>query len=141
MRSRCTSARRKDIKVEREKRKVSHSPKKKKLDARVSEKNTRAAIKAECERFLTKDVLVIVDSMNYIKGYRYELFCIARTVRTPHCVVRTSLFRFLFTPFFFFSQLYCDVPEEDRKIWNEQRENKFPTALYASPHPSPSVRS
>lgn len=25
--------------------------------------------------------------MNYIKGYRYELYCISRSVRTPHCVV------------------------------------------------------
>ena len=25
--------------------------------------------------------------MNYIKGFRYELFCIARTCKTPHCVV------------------------------------------------------
>ena len=25
--------------------------------------------------------------MNYVKGFRYELFCIARTTKTPHCVV------------------------------------------------------
>ena len=25
--------------------------------------------------------------MNYIKGYRYEIYCISRTQRTPHCTV------------------------------------------------------
>jgi protein KTI12 len=36
---------------------------------------------------LTTEKIVIVDSLNYIKGYRYELYCSARTVRTPHCAV------------------------------------------------------
>ena len=30
---------------------------------------------------------MILDSLNYIKGYRYEIYCISRTQRTPHCVV------------------------------------------------------
>lgn len=30
---------------------------------------------------------VVVDSLNYIKGFRYELYCVARSARTPHCVV------------------------------------------------------
>jgi len=51
------------------------------------EKNTRSSIKAAVERFLTRDVVVICDSLNYIKGYRYELYCIARALRTTHCVV------------------------------------------------------
>lgn len=42
------------------------------------------------ERFLTKDDIVIVDAMNYIKGFRYQLYCLARAIGTPHCVVRDS---------------------------------------------------
>jgi protein KTI12 len=49
-------------------------------------------MKAGVERFLSKDVVVILDSMNYIKGYRYELYCIARAMRTPNCVVHRHFF-------------------------------------------------
>jgi len=30
---------------------------------------------------------VILDGGNYIKGWRYQLYCEAKAVRTPHCVV------------------------------------------------------
>ncbi len=53
-----------------------------------SEKNLRASLKSSVERQLSRDVVVILDSLNYIKGYRYELYCIARALRTPHCIVR-----------------------------------------------------
>ena len=52
-----------------------------------SEKNLRALLKSTVERELSRDTIVILDSMNYIKGYRYELFCLVRTVQTSHCVV------------------------------------------------------
>jgi len=52
-----------------------------------AEKNTRGVIKAAVEREISKDTVVICDSLNYIKGYRYELFCSARAVGTPSCVV------------------------------------------------------
>jgi len=51
------------------------------------EKDVRGALKSEVDHNLTTDKIVIVDSLNYIKGYRYELYCSARTVRTPHCAV------------------------------------------------------
>eukprot|EP01089_Gocevia_fonbrunei_P000502 TRINITY_DN1051_c0_g1_i2.p1 TRINITY_DN1051_c0_g1~~TRINITY_DN1051_c0_g1_i2.p1 ORF type:complete len:277 (-),score=49.76 TRINITY_DN1051_c0_g1_i2:111-941(-) len=76
------------------------------------EKQTRGTIKAECDRFLTTDVLVIVDSLNYIKGFRYELYCIARSLRTTHCVV------------------YCTADVDTRREWNENRENKFTPELF-----------
>eukprot|EP01027_Heterolobosea_sp_BB2_P015137 GEZU01021687.1.p1 GENE.GEZU01021687.1~~GEZU01021687.1.p1 ORF type:complete len:248 (-),score=17.02 GEZU01021687.1:74-787(-) len=72
----------------------------------VSEKQTRGKIKATCDRFLTKDVIVVADSLNYIKGFRYEMFCSARAARTPHCV------------------LFCDTPVEKAKEWNAQKPEK-----------------
>lgn len=39
------------------------------------------------ERTLSKDDIVIADGMNYIKGFRYQLYCVARAISTPHCVV------------------------------------------------------
>ena len=48
---------------------------------------TRGKIKFEVEKNLLDGVIVIADSMNYIKGYRYQMFCIAREVKTTYCVV------------------------------------------------------
>ena len=39
------------------------------------------------ERALNKKDVVIADAGNYIKGFRYQLYCIARALSTPHCVV------------------------------------------------------
>jgi protein KTI12 len=30
------------------------------------------------QRALTKDTIVIVDGLNYIKGYRYQMYCVTR---------------------------------------------------------------
>lgn len=51
-----------------------------------NEKKTRGALKSACNTALNTDCYVIIDSLNYIKGYRYELYCIARSIRSPHCV-------------------------------------------------------
>jgi protein KTI12 len=54
------------------------------------EKNTRGLLKATVDRSLHKDgPVVIVDACNGIKGYRYELWCIARQVGAT--VVRRAL--------------------------------------------------
>lgn len=52
--------------------------------------SVRGALKAAIERELTKDTIVIVDSLNYIKGYRYELHCLAKYVRTTFCVLHVE---------------------------------------------------
>lgn len=52
-----------------------------------AEKGVRGALKGASDHRLNSECFVIVDSLNYIKGYRYELYCTARTFRTPHCVV------------------------------------------------------
>jgi protein KTI12 len=57
----------------------------------LEEKKIRAAMLSAVERFLSGHDLVILDAMNYIKGLRYQLFCIARSMATPHCIVRRFL--------------------------------------------------
>ena len=47
----------------------------------LDEKHTRSALKAVVTNKLTGSCCVIVDSLNYIKGYRYELYCSARSLR------------------------------------------------------------
>ena len=56
------------------------------IEAR-EEKKARGALLSAVERLLSKDDIVIADGMNYIKGFRYQLYCVARAIGTPHCVV------------------------------------------------------
>lgn len=55
------------------------------------------------ERLLSHDCHVILDSLNYIKGYRYELYCLSKLLKTTQCLV------------------YCDTPPDTALKWNSQR--------------------
>jgi protein KTI12 len=52
-----------------------------------TEKATRSALKAKVDRSLQDKTLVICDSMNYIKGYRYELHCISKAAKQKHGII------------------------------------------------------
>ena len=72
------------------------------------EKQARGTLKAAVERLLNTKEVVVVDSLNYIKGYRYELYCIVRQLRTVHCVVQ------------------CATAAEQCALWNDaRREEKY----------------
>lgn len=47
----------------------------------TKEKQIRADLKSESVRRINKNDLVIVDGGNYIKGYRYEIFCATKAAR------------------------------------------------------------
>ncbi|XP_054712747.1 LOW QUALITY PROTEIN: protein KTI12 homolog [Uloborus diversus] len=36
-------------------------------------------------------MVVILDSGNYVKGYRYELYCLSKSCKTTHCVIHCDL--------------------------------------------------
>ncbi len=55
------------------------------------EKDARATEYSAVKRALGKDTIVVADGLNYIKGFRYQLYCEAKAVQTPSCVVRFSL--------------------------------------------------
>jgi len=57
----------------------------------TQEKNTRSALKAQVEKEITSKKIVILDSLNYIKGFRYELYCLSRNQGTTHCVILTDV--------------------------------------------------
>ena len=67
------------------------------------EKMARGLLKSLVERVLTKDNVVILDSLNYIKGFRYELYCVSKHLDSTHCI------------------LYCGTPVETAREWNEGR--------------------
>ncbi|CAN6445641.1 unnamed protein product [Victoria cruziana] len=68
-----------------------------------TEKNLRGVLRSEVDRSLSKDNIVIVDSLNNIKGYRYELWCLARAAGIKYCVV------------------YCDTEVDECRKWNMER--------------------
>lgn len=55
----------------------------------ASEKDARAKVYGEVKRVLSQGDVVVLDAAggNYIKGWRYQLYCEAKAVRTPSCVV------------------------------------------------------
>lgn len=67
------------------------------------EKEVRGRLKAEVLRTLNKDDVVILDAANYIKGYRYELYCASKQFKTTQCLVQ------------------CPIPIEDAWSWNVER--------------------
>ncbi|XP_040199043.1 protein KTI12 homolog isoform X2 [Rana temporaria] len=68
------------------------------------EKDLRGALRAEVERKLNKEDVAILDSLNYIKGYRYELFCLIKHAQTPHCLI------------------HCVTAPDVSSIWNQDRQ-------------------
>ena len=67
------------------------------------EKTARAAEFSAIKRALSRDTVVIADGLNYIKGYRYQLWCEAKTMGTRCCVVHVA------------------AREDECKNWNRER--------------------
>ncbi|KAF8434657.1 chromatin associated protein KTI12 [Terfezia claveryi] len=79
-----------------------HIPRTSYRDAR-SEKESRSTEYSAIKRHLSRDNIVISDSLNYIKGYRYQLYCEAKALLTPSCVVHIA------------------SPPEKCRLWNSSR--------------------
>lgn len=45
------------------------------------------------QRQMGQDTILIVDAMNYIKGFRYQMYCAAREFKLRVCTVRSSPIR------------------------------------------------
>lgn len=67
------------------------------------EKELRGNLKSAVQRSINKNDVVILDSSNYIKGYRYELYCVTKSAQTPHCVI------------------HCDINPSQASEWNQGR--------------------
>ncbi|XP_045508161.1 protein KTI12 homolog [Colias croceus] len=53
------------------------------------EKRVRGYLKSEAIRLIGKDNVVILDGSNYIKGYRYELYCASKASKSTQCTIYT----------------------------------------------------
>lgn len=58
-------------------------------DAR-SEKEARATFSSAIKRELGRECIVIADGMNYIKGFRYQMYCEAKACQTPSCCLHVA---------------------------------------------------
>lgn len=74
------------------------------FDDSQKEKIVRADLKSETIRSLNKDNVVILDAGNYIKGYRYEIYCASKSARVTQCTI------------------YCAITKEQAWEFNEKRE-------------------
>lgn len=55
------------------------------------EKELRSWIRAEAQRYVNLNHIVILDAAAYIKGFRYELYCISKEAKTQYCIVERFL--------------------------------------------------
>lgn len=69
----------------------------------TAEKLSRGAFKGAVERSFNASSTLVADGLNYIKGYRYELFCSVRAQATTHAVVQVM------------------APQEQAEAWNAAR--------------------
>ncbi|SCV01544.1 LAME_0G16908g1_1 [Lachancea meyersii CBS 8951] len=53
----------------------------------VDERKLRSKIISAVKRDLSRQKIVVVDSLNYIKGVRYQLHCEAKNLMTTYCLV------------------------------------------------------
>lgn len=56
-----------------------------------SEKPARGALYASIQRSMGPDTILIVDGLNYIKGFRYQMYCAAREQKLRVCTVSSFL--------------------------------------------------
>lgn len=80
----------------------------------TQEKILRGSLRSNVEKYLDPKRVVILDSLNYIKGFRYELYCLARNSMTNLMIV------------------FCNTDREiAQKICEEGGyENPFPKELF-----------
>lgn len=84
------------------------------------EKELRGWLRAEVQRYINLDQVVILDAAAYIKGFRYELHCLSKEAKTQYCIVEKLI---------------------DTKIcwkWNQERINEWIGDINRDPdEPSP----
>ncbi|XP_012276695.1 protein KTI12 homolog [Orussus abietinus] len=66
------------------------------------EKSVRSDIKSNAQRLLSPHDVLIIDGTNYIKGHRYEIYCMSKSYKTPQCTI------------------HCDLPVEHAWLFNER---------------------
>jgi protein KTI12 len=85
-----------------------------------AEKPARAALLTAVQRQLGQNTILILDGMNYIKGWRYQLYCAARELKIRTCTVRFAL-ELGDTPANMTTQVHVVATPEQCREWNASR--------------------
>lgn len=72
----------------------------------LQEKIVRSDLKSDVIRHLNRDDVVIFDAGNYIKGYRYEVYCATKSARVSQCTV------------------FCAINDQQMRAFNQQRRSR-----------------
>ncbi|CAB66461.1 elongator complex associated protein Kti12 [Schizosaccharomyces pombe] len=73
-----------------------------------NEKAARGLLYSAVQRELSKSTFVICDALNYIKGFRYQLYCESKSMYTTHCVIHVA------------------VPQDLCRKFNSNKEQPYP---------------
>ncbi|CAH4029485.1 protein KTI12 homolog [Pieris brassicae] len=85
------------------------------------EKRVRGYLKSEVIRLINKDNIVILDGSNYIKGYRYELYCASKASKSTQCTVYTIRF-------------HQDAWDDNQKRVKAKEESNGNTDIHTEPY-------
>ncbi|CAK1548858.1 unnamed protein product [Leptosia nina] len=85
------------------------------------EKRVRGYLKSEAIRLVGKDNVVILDGSNYIKGYRYELYCASKASKSTQCTLYTIRF-------------HQDAWEDNQKRIKAKEEGNGNTDIHTEPY-------
>lgn len=72
-----------------------------------TEDRARTALKGQVLRFLNRETIVILDSLNYNKSFRYELKCHSKSIASTSVTISVT------------------APKENCVEWNAQREERY----------------
>ncbi|KAG5342921.1 hypothetical protein C0989_005869 [Termitomyces sp. Mn162] len=87
-----------------------------------SEKPARGALFTAMQRQMALDTILIVDGLNYIKGFRYQMYCAAREMKLRVCTV------------------YVVALKEQCREWNATRQDRHAYSPETYEEPSSMVR-
>jgi protein KTI12 len=92
------------------------------VDSR-SEKPARGALFTSVQRQMSQDTILIVDALNYIKGFRYQMYCAARELKLRVCTVR--YYKLVLLHGFIEQQVYVVATQDMCREWNTKRPEKY----------------
>ncbi|KAJ5793450.1 Chromatin associated protein KTI12 [Penicillium paradoxum] len=97
-----------------------------------TEKEARGVAYARAKRVLKRDSIVILDGMNYIKGWRYQLWCESKAAQTTCCVVHVG------TPV---DQCVANNDARLRRDANKEKDPNSPDAQPSEAQDTPATES
>lgn len=88
-----------------------------------AEKPARGTLFTAMQREMGLDTILIIDAPNYIKGFRYQMYCAAREAKLRVCTVRPLLHHDTYSRLTRPKQVYVVATPELSRQWNNTRQD------------------